>query len=54
MGNKYEVYSYVQDEQSGQGYCYVQVWRGQSFIGMLLVAYKQKRKGVGCVKMEWR
>lgn len=55
MGNKYEVSSWVFNEAyEGGAYEYQTVYRGESFLRMLHVAWQEKRKGVGCVKMEWR
>ncbi len=54
MGNTYEVSIYVKDSYAKYGYSYQNVYRGESYLKMLWVAWQQKRKGIGCVKMEWR
>lgn len=53
MGNKFEVHSWrlLSDETC---YEYVMVYGGRSLIKALFVMWKEKRKGVGCVKFYWR
>ena len=52
MGNKFEVHSYVKDNTGD--YEFTLSWRGESFIQALLAMRREKKKGVGCVRLEWR
>jgi len=52
MGNKYEVYSWTKLENCE--YEYVLVYGGHSLFKSLITMYKEKRKGIGCVKFYWR
>ena len=58
MGNKYTVSEWRFDDggrtPGGGEYGYYMVWQGESFIRALLVTWKSKRAGCGCVKIEWR
>jgi hypothetical protein len=53
MGNKFEVHSWLK-EPLFDDYKYVMVYRGESLIAALAVMWKEKRRGVGCVKFYWR
>jgi len=53
MGNKFEVYSYVRDTDCSQ-YYYKEVYHGEDMEEALRIAFAEKQKGVGCVKIEWR
>ena len=58
MGNTYTVSEWRFDDggiTSGDGgHGYYEIWIGESFISALLAAWKAKRNGCGCVKIEWR
>lgn len=53
MGNRFEVYAYV-PAATPEGYEYQQVHGGQRLLPALAAAYRAKRAGAGCVKVEWR
>ena len=53
MGCKYEVYEW--HYHAGlQEWRYDDIYRGQSFFRALYVMICAKRRGAGCVKLEWR
>ncbi len=53
MGWKMTVaeYRFSDDDQRWQ---YHEIYWGNSLGGALWAAYKAKRKGAGCVRLEWR
>jgi hypothetical protein len=52
MGNTYEVSIWLHNLQ--EGWKYETYWRGESAIVALYKAWKAKRSGIHCVKIEWR
>jgi len=54
MGNKFEVYSWLSEPLFPDDYKYVMVYHGESLFTALVVMWKEKRRGVGCVKFYWR
>ncbi len=51
MGEKYEVMEWYKDITDGQGYRWSQEYYGGSLIKALLVLFKLKLDGAGCVKL---
>lgn len=51
MGTKYEVNAWICENDE---YRYDQKYAGEWLIVALLVSWKLKRAGCGCVKIEWR
>lgn len=54
MGNKWEVWAWMRQPNSKANYDWVPVYQGPSMCRALWVAWKSKRDGIGCVKVEWR
>ena len=52
MGNTWEVNSWK--ETAHGTHSYVLVYSGESLLESIWIAIKEKRSGVGCVKIEWR
>ena len=51
MGNTYEVKEWV---NCGLRWDYTERYRGESLLKALWVAWRLKRQGAGCVKLECR
>ncbi len=51
MGKKYEVHSWVIMEGH---HLFVIKYSGNSLLAALWVMWREKRRGVGCVQLEWR
>lgn len=56
MGDKFEVWKYVMQDpdQEWTRYDWVQVHGGSHLLPALWAAAKEKRRGAGAVKIEWR
>ena len=56
MGYIWTVMSWQKTDEVGavEPMKYFAIYRGDSWIKALWLAYKEKKKGVGCVKIEWR
>jgi hypothetical protein len=52
MGHKYMILSWEVDFLDI--WQYVVKYEGRSFIKAMVVMFSEKRRGVGCVKFEWR
>lgn len=53
MGLKYEVDAWLYNDGLLE-WRYEEVYRGQSFIKAMYMLAQAKRRGAGCVKLEWR
>jgi len=55
MGNRWEVYDWVETPTGPCRFAYVLVYGGPSWIAAVLCARRLKRANTcGCVKVEWR
>jgi len=53
MGYDFEVYSYLPIPGTAE-YDYKLVYAGASFLDATNTMYREKEKGIGCVKLVWR
>ena len=53
MGNTWTVQVYGQWFGESR-YSYAQVWQGESVVGALLAMWKNRKRGTGCIQLEWR
>jgi len=51
MGNTWKVYGW---QNVAGDYEYVLRYAGENWIAAIRAAWKAKREGCGCVKIEWR
>ena len=53
MGNTWTVEVYGQWFGESR-YSFAQVWQGESFCGALFAMWRYRRKGSGCIQLNWR
>lgn len=53
MGNKFTIEAWGK-HYGHREYSMLQVWAGQSFIAAMWALWQVKRRGYGCVTLNWR
>lgn len=54
MGHKFEIYEWYKDASSGSIYKYHLRLQTESLLYAIFYAWRLKKNGAGCVKIEWR